>query len=72
MSDFGHLEAADIARRELRLFLNMAAQPVWNETGSTDRCSFRRMTGTDGLAFCRTRLCRRVLRYRCCCAASAT
>ena len=25
MSDFGHLEAADIARRELRLFLNTAA-----------------------------------------------
>ena len=25
MSDFGHLEAADIARRELRLFLDMAA-----------------------------------------------
>jgi hypothetical protein len=25
--------------------------PVWKQTGSIDRCSFRTMIGTDGLAF---------------------
>ena len=67
-----HLDPADIARRELRLFLSMADQTGMDEDWAHRSLLVSQMTGADGSAFCTTRHCRRVLNCRCCCVASAT
>jgi hypothetical protein len=76
MSDGGQLEAANVVRRELRLFLNMA--DLIGIDGDRQRRflrlsqdGFRRTAGSNCSTFCATSRCRRIRRFRCCCGISA-